>query len=135
MDLKRREFLDLNQGRMDLQAYGREFNHLSRYAPRDVTNDEDKQDLFRKRLTPRLRYELLSFKFTSFQELYNQALTLEQGRKELESSKRLAPADNQGSSSSEVKKRRVFVPYSSVPRAPFMARPSGYRPPPPRPAT
>ena len=37
MDLKRREFLDLNQGRMDLQAYGREFNHQSRYAPRDVT--------------------------------------------------------------------------------------------------
>ena len=45
MDLKRREFLDLNQGRMDLQAYGREFNHLSRYAPRDMTHDEDKQDL------------------------------------------------------------------------------------------
>ena len=43
MDLKRREFLDLTQGRMDVQSYGREFNHLSRYAPRDVTNDEDKQ--------------------------------------------------------------------------------------------
>ena len=43
MDLKRREFLDLNQGRMDVQAYGREFNHLSRNAPRDVTNDADKQ--------------------------------------------------------------------------------------------
>ena len=66
MDLKRREFLDLNQGRMDLQAYGREFNHLSRYAPRDVSNGEDKQDLFRKGLTPRLRYELLPFKFASF---------------------------------------------------------------------
>ena len=34
MDLKRREFLDLNQGRLDVQSYGREFNHLSRYAPR-----------------------------------------------------------------------------------------------------
>ena len=33
MDMKRREFLDLNQGRMDVQSYGREFNHLSRYAP------------------------------------------------------------------------------------------------------
>ena len=43
MDLKRREFLDLTQGRMDVQSYGREFNHLSRYAPWDVTNDEDKQ--------------------------------------------------------------------------------------------
>ena len=110
MDLKRREFLDLTQGRMDVQSYGREFNHLSRYAPRDVTNDEDKQYLFRKGLAPRLRYELLPFKFTSYQELYNQALTMEQGRKELEASKRPAPADQQISSSSEGKKRKVFVP-------------------------
>ena len=65
MDLKKREFLNPNQGRMDLQAYGREFNHLSRYAPRDVTNDEDKQYLFRQGMTPLLRYELLPFKFTS----------------------------------------------------------------------
>ena len=100
-----------------------------------MTNDADKQELFRKGLAPRLRYELLPFKFTSLQELYNQALTLEQGRKELEASKRPAQGDHQGSSSSEVKKRRVFVPFSAVPRAPFMARPSGYRPPLPRPAT
>ena len=110
LELKRREFLDLTQGRMDVQSYGREFNHLSRYAPRDVTNDEDKQYLFRKGLAPRLRYELLPFKFQSYQELYNQALTMEQGRKELEASKRPAPTDNQSSSSSEGKKRRVFVP-------------------------
>ena len=134
MDLKRREFLDLTQGSKDVQAYGREFNHLSRYAPRDVTNDEDKQYLFRKGLAPRLRYELLPFKFTSFQELYNQALTMEQGRKELEASKRPAPTDRQGSSSSEGKKRKVFVPFSAVPRAPFVPKPSGYKPPPPRPA-
>ena len=108
MDLKR-EFLNLNQGRMDLQAYGREFNHLFSYAPRNVPNDEDKRYLFRKGLTLRLRYERSSFKFQSYQELYNQALTLEQGRKELESSNRLAPVDNQSSSSSEVKKRRVFA--------------------------
>ena len=60
---------------------------------------------------------------------------MEQGRKELESSKRPAPMDNQSSSSSESKKRRVFVPFSDVPRAPFAPRPSGYRPPPPHPAT
>ena len=66
MDLKRREFLDLHQGRMDLRAYGREFDHLSRYAPRDVTNDADKQELFRKGLAPRLRYELLPFKFQTY---------------------------------------------------------------------
>ena len=125
MDLKRREFLDLTQGRMDVQAYWRQFNHLSRYAPRDVTNAEAKQYLFRKGLAPRLRYELLPFKYQSYQELYNQALTMEQGRKELESSKRPAQMDNQSSSSSEGKKRMVFVPFSAVPRAPFVPRPSG----------
>ena len=88
MDLKRREFLDLQQGRMDLRTYGCEFNHLSRYAPRDVTTDADKQELFRKGLSPQLRYELLPFKFHTYQELFNQAFTLEQGRKELEASKR-----------------------------------------------
>ena len=56
---------------MDLRAYGCEFNHLSRYAPRDVTTDADKQELFRKGLSPRLRYELLPFKFQNYQELFN----------------------------------------------------------------
>ena len=86
----------------------------------------------RKGLAPRLRYELLPFKFQSYQELYNQALTMEQGRKELEASKRPAPADHQSSSSSEGKKRKVFVPFSAVPKAPFAPKPTGYLPPPPR---
>ena len=43
--------------------------------------------------------------------------------------------DNQSSSSSEGNKCRVFVPFSAVPHAPFVPRPSGYRPPPPRPVT
>ena len=42
MDLKRKEFLELSQGRMDVRAYGREFDRLARYAPRDVTNDAEK---------------------------------------------------------------------------------------------
>ena len=87
------------------------------------------------RSTPKLCYELLPFKFQTFQELYNQAPTLEQGRRELDSSRMPAPVDHQGSSSSEAKKRRLFVPFSSVPRAPFRPQHSGHRPPPPRPAT
>ena len=66
MDIKRREFLDLNQGRMDIESYGREFTRLARYAPRDVTDDADKQELFRKGLNPELRYEMLPFKFQTF---------------------------------------------------------------------
>src|SRR5664279_5495686 len=135
MDVKRKEFLELNQGRMDVPAYGREFNRLARYAPRDVTSDADRQELFRKGMSPGLRYEMLPFRFHTFQGLYNQALTMEQGRKEMEIAKRQSSGDQHGSSSSGLKKRRVFIPYSAVPRNGFAPRPSGYAPRPPRPAT
>ena len=87
MDLKRKEFLELTQGRSDVRIYGQEFDRLSRYAPRDVTNDADKQELFRKGLNPRLRYELIPFTFETFQDLHNRALTMEHGRKEMEAAK------------------------------------------------
>ncbi|KAK1661202.1 hypothetical protein QYE76_049361 [Lolium multiflorum] len=74
MDIKRREFLDFTQGKLDVETYGREFTQLSRYAPRDVVDDADKQDLFRKGLNPELRYEMLPFTFQSFQDLHNRAL-------------------------------------------------------------
>ena len=126
---------DLNQGRLDVRAYGREFDRLSRYAPRDVTNDADKQELFRKGLNPRLRYEMIPFQFTNFQELHNHALTMEQGRREMEAAKRPAQEEKQSTASTEGKKRKVFVPFKSVPRAPFVPKTTGYQPPPPRPFT
>ena len=88
MDKKRKEFMDLSQGRMDVHAYASEFNRLARYATREVTNDADKQELFRKGLSPRLLYEMIPFKFNNFQELDNDALTMEQGRKEMEAADR-----------------------------------------------
>ena len=128
MDLKRREFLDLTQGRMGIEAYGREFTRLARYATGDVTNDEDKQELFRKGLNPALRYELFPSKFQSFQDLHNQALTLEHGIKEMDTSKKREEGDSRAPSSGN-KKRRVFIPYSDVPRAPYVQKSSGYAPP------
>ena len=91
--------------------------------------------MFRKGLTPQLRYDLLPFKFQNYQELHNQALTLEQGKKELEAAKRPAQGEHQSSSNTDGKKRKVFVPYNSVHRAAFTPRTSGFRPPPPRPFT
>ncbi|KAM0873099.1 hypothetical protein ACQ4PT_038292 [Festuca glaucescens] len=88
MDIKRREFLDFTQGKLDVETYGREFTQLSRYAPRDVVDDADKQDLFRKGLNPELCYEMLPFTFQSFQDLHNHALLMENGRKDMEKSKR-----------------------------------------------
>ena len=63
MDRKRKEFHELTQGKMDVEVYGQHFTRLARYAPRDVTNDADKQELFRKGLNPQLRYEMMPFKF------------------------------------------------------------------------
>ena len=78
---------------MDVRAYGREFDRLARYALCDVTNHADKQELFRKGLAPRLRYEMIHFKFPKFQELHNHSLTMEQGRKEMEAAKRPAQGE------------------------------------------
>ena len=112
---------------MNIEAYGREFTRLARYAPRDVTDDADKQELFSKGLNPALRYELLPFKFQTFQDLYNQAITLENGRKEMDSAMRSVSGDPRASGSG-FKKRLVFIPYSAVPRAPYAPKPAGYAP-------
>ena len=77
-------FLELTQGKKEVETYWRAFTRLARYAPRVVTDDKDKQELFRKGLNPTLRYELLPFTFATFQDLYNQAFTLERGRREMD---------------------------------------------------
>lgn len=130
MDIKRREFLDFSQGKLDVETYGREFTQLSRYAPRDVVDDADKQDLFRKGLNPELRYEMLPFTFQSFQDLHNRALLMENGRKDMEKSQKREEGDSRASSSHN-KKRRVWIPYSAVPRAPYAPRSSGNNSKPP----
>ncbi|XP_071678247.1 uncharacterized protein [Lolium perenne] len=130
MDIKRREFLDFSQGKLDVETYGCEFTHLSRYAPRDVVDDADKQDLFRKGLNPELCYEMLPFTFQSFQDLHNRALLMENGRKDMEKSKKHEEGDSRASSSTN-KKRRVWIPYNVVPRAPYAPRSSGNNSKPP----
>ena len=135
MDQMRKQFQQLTQGNMDVHAYSREFTRLARYAPRDVTNDEDKQELFRKGMNPQLRYDLMSFQFPTFQALVNQAVTVETAKKELESSKRKEESSKRKvhedpyASSSAPKKRRVFIPYSAVPRAVEAPRQPTYVPP------
>ena len=60
MDGMRKKFQSLTRGKMDIEAYAREFTRLARYAPRDVVDDADKQELFRKGMNPELRYQLLA---------------------------------------------------------------------------
>jgi hypothetical protein len=42
MKIKRKEFLSLKQGGMSVSEYGDKFTQLSRYAPREVKDDEKK---------------------------------------------------------------------------------------------
>ena len=54
MQLKKREFLSLKQGHRSVTEYLYEFNHLARYAPREVATDEAKQEKFRYGLSAEL---------------------------------------------------------------------------------
>ena len=102
---------------MDIEPYWRAFTRLACYAPHDVTNDAEKQELFRKGMNPTLRYEMLPFTFLSFQDLYNQAFTLERGCKEMEAAVKKDYGDSRASSSGMKRKRRVFIPYNVVPKS------------------
>jgi hypothetical protein len=46
MKIKSKEFLSLKQGSMSVSEYRDKFIQLSQYAPRDVEDDEKKQELF-----------------------------------------------------------------------------------------
>ena len=52
MDKKKKEFRNLTQGKMTVDAYQREFLDLSRYAEDDVSTDARKQEKFREGLHP-----------------------------------------------------------------------------------
>jgi hypothetical protein len=65
MKIKRKEFLSLKQGCMSVSEYRDKFIQLSRYAPRDVEDDEKKQELFLDGLIGPLQYQLVSHTFNS----------------------------------------------------------------------
>jgi hypothetical protein len=44
MKIKKKEFLSLKQGNMTVSEYRDEFIQLSRYAPKEVADDERKQE-------------------------------------------------------------------------------------------
>ena len=88
MKLKRQEFLGLKQGGMSVTEYRDKYIELSRYAPADIADDEDKQDHFRNGLSGPVRYQLLCLTFGNFQELVDNAIKVEYARKEMGEMKR-----------------------------------------------
>jgi hypothetical protein len=99
MKIKRKEFLSLKQGSMSVSEYRDKFIQLSRYAPRDVGDDEKKQELFLDGLIGPLQYQLVSHTFSSFQRLLDKAIAVENKRCEFGEKRRAANQGQAGSSS------------------------------------
>jgi hypothetical protein len=98
MKLKKKEFLALKQGEMSVIEYRDKFVGLSRYAPKEVVDDVNKQELFLEGFAEPLQYQLISHTFPSFQMLLDKAIGLEYIRKELEDLNRKATTLGQSGS-------------------------------------
>ncbi|KAK1603043.1 hypothetical protein QYE76_037675 [Lolium multiflorum] len=133
MDEKREEFLKLKQGSGSICDYQGNFYRLACYAPEETSTDAKKQALFRKGLDPELRRDLHLLDFPTCQDLVNKAMKAERGKVEYEETRK-RPRDNSQPSGSGNQRRRVFIPYSAVPRAPYAPKSSGYAPHPQTPS-
>jgi hypothetical protein len=107
MKIKRKEFLSLKQGSMSVSEYRDKFIQLSRYAPRDVEDDEKKHELFLDDLIRPLQYQLVSHTFPSFQRLLDKAIAMENKRCEFGEKRRAA---NQGQARSSSRPRYTTTP-------------------------
>jgi hypothetical protein len=107
MKIKRKEFLSLKQGSMSVSEYRDKFIQLSRYAPRDVEDDEKKQELFLDGLIGPLQYQLVSHTFPSFQRLLDKAIAVENKRSIFGEKRRAA---NQGQAGSSSRPRYTTTP-------------------------
>jgi hypothetical protein len=87
MKLKK-EFLALKQGSMCVSKYQDKFIQLSRYAPADVGDDEEKQDHFREGLIGPIKYQLMVHTFENFQKMVDNAILVERARQEMGEQKR-----------------------------------------------
>ncbi|KAK1663442.1 hypothetical protein QYE76_051601 [Lolium multiflorum] len=133
MDEKREEFLKLKQGSGSICDYQGNFYRLACYAPEETSTDAKKQALFRKGLDPELRRDLHLLDFPTCQDLVNKAMKAERGKVEYEETRK-RPRDTSQPSGSGNQRRRVFIPYSAVPRAPYAPKSSGYAPRPQTPS-
>jgi hypothetical protein len=82
-----------------VSEYRDKFIQLSRYAPRDVEDDEKKHDLFLEGLIGPLQYQLLSHTLPSFQRLLDKAIAVENKRFEFGEKGRAANQGQPGNSS------------------------------------
>jgi hypothetical protein len=134
MDKKKKEFRNLVQGKMTVDAYQRKFLNLSRYAEDDVSTDACKHEKFREGLHPDLKLALSLHVFPDFATLVNTAIQAETSRAEHQDS--LKRTHDIGSSlGPSTQKRRMWIPHNVYCQAAPAPRPSYVAPrlpPPPR---
>ena len=122
MNQMKAEFRNLVQGSKSVEAYQREFLHLSRYAGSDLPDDASRQEKFREGLNQELQLALALHIFPDFATMVNQTITLETAQfcyKGAQKRSREA-----GSSSTSAQKQRVWITHIVYrPTAPT-ARPS-----------
>jgi hypothetical protein len=122
LKLKRKEFSELQQGRMTLNEYLNKFTQMSRYAPGEVNMNEKKQDAFLNGLNDEIQFQLLNTDYEDFQKMVDKAIIVENKIKEMEKNgKRKAAFSGQSSGNNT----RPRFPQSG----PFFRNPSVARPP------
>jgi hypothetical protein len=84
---------------MSVSKYRDKFIQLSRYAPREVDDDEKKQELFLEGLIGPLQYQLISHTFPSFQRLLDKVIAMENKRVEFGEKRKATNQGQVGSSS------------------------------------
>jgi hypothetical protein len=88
IELKAEEFRNLTQGSMSVAEYHDKFAQLSRYAPHEVANDNDKQRRFLKGLYDELQLQLMSNTYPNFQTLVNHAIMVDNKSKEIDAKRK-----------------------------------------------
>jgi hypothetical protein len=88
MELKRREFDNLEQKDKTIMRYVKEFTLLSRYATNAVNTDEKRKKRFMRGLHPMAKMQLRMLKAADFQELVDAAITMEDDFKQVQEERR-----------------------------------------------
>jgi hypothetical protein len=88
MELKQREFDNLEQKDKTIMRYVKEFTLLSRYATDEVKTDEKKKKRFMRGLHPMAKMQLRMLKAADFQELVDAAITMEDDFKQVQEERR-----------------------------------------------
>jgi hypothetical protein len=97
IELKAKEFRNLSEGSMSIAEYRDKFAQLSRYAPHEVANDNDKQRRFLKGLYDGLQLQLMSNTYPNFQTLVNRAIMVDNKRKEMNAKRKRLQGQASGS--------------------------------------